>query len=94
MRWYRHLTTKALIEPHHITCISLDISVLILRPSTCVQSRYPYEPSAQTRHPSTKVSWLAIELSDKIVSDDGLSFYSNEAIHQRTVLDDNYYTTG
>ena len=31
MRQYRHLTTKALIEPHYITCASLDISVLIVR---------------------------------------------------------------
>ena len=31
MRQYQHLTTKALIEPHHITCVSLDISVLIVR---------------------------------------------------------------
>ena len=28
---YRHLTTKASIEPHHITCVSLDTSVLIMR---------------------------------------------------------------
>ena len=44
-RRYQHLTTKASIEPHHITCVTLDISVLIVRPSTRVQSRYPYEPS-------------------------------------------------
>ena len=30
-RPYQHLTTKALIEPYHITCVSLDISVLIVR---------------------------------------------------------------
>ena len=30
-RPYQHLTTKASIEPHHITCILLDISVLIVR---------------------------------------------------------------
>ena len=30
-RPYQHLTTKALIEPHHIMCVSLDISVLIVR---------------------------------------------------------------
>ena len=28
---YQHLTTKALIEPHHITCVSLSISILIVR---------------------------------------------------------------
>ena len=31
MRPYRHLTTKASIEPHHLTCVSLDISVWIVR---------------------------------------------------------------
>ena len=30
-RRYRHLTTKASIEPHDITCVTLDISVLIVR---------------------------------------------------------------
>ena len=30
-RWYRHLTTKALIELHQITCITLNISVFIVR---------------------------------------------------------------
>ena len=30
-RQCRHLTTKALIELHHIMCVSLDISVLIAR---------------------------------------------------------------
>ena len=30
-RPYQYLTTKALIELHHITCVSLDISVLIVR---------------------------------------------------------------
>ena len=27
-RPYRHLTTKALIEPHHIMCVSLDILIV------------------------------------------------------------------
>ena len=30
-RPYQHLTTKASIEPHHIMCVSLDISILIVR---------------------------------------------------------------
>ena len=30
-RQYRHLTTKASIGPHHIMCVTLDISVLIVR---------------------------------------------------------------
>ena len=29
--WYQHLTTKASIELHHITCATLDNSVLIVR---------------------------------------------------------------
>ena len=43
MRPYRHLTTKASIEPHHIMCVTLDISVFIVRfsrPSTRVQCKY------------------------------------------------------
>ena len=60
LRPYRHLATKA--EPHHITCVSLDISVLIVRlwrPSTCMQCRYPYEPS-ETNSPPFNKSFLAI----------------------------------
>ena len=30
-RLYLHLTTKASLEPHHITCVLLDINVLIVR---------------------------------------------------------------
>ena len=31
MRRYQYLTTKALIEPHQITCVTLNISVFIVR---------------------------------------------------------------
>ena len=31
MRWYQHLITKASIEPHHVTGVTLDISVFIVR---------------------------------------------------------------
>ena len=31
MRQYQHLTTKSLIELHHITCVTLDNSVFIVR---------------------------------------------------------------
>ena len=30
-RRYQHLTTKGLMEPHHITCVTFDISVFIVR---------------------------------------------------------------
>ena len=30
-RPYQHFTTKASIEPHHITCVSLDISIFFMR---------------------------------------------------------------
>ena len=30
-RPYQHLTIKVLIKPHHIMCVSLDISALIMR---------------------------------------------------------------
>ena len=56
-RPYQHLTTKALIEPHHITCISLDISVFIVRlwrPSTRMKSRCPHEPSEMNLPPFNK----------------------------------------
>ena len=45
--WYRHLTTKASIELHQITCVTLNISVFIVRfgDRARVQSRFPYEPS-------------------------------------------------
>ena len=31
MRWYQHLAAKASIELHHIACVTLDISVFIVR---------------------------------------------------------------
>ena len=56
-RQYRHLTNKASIEAHHITYILLDISVLIAKfgnqACMCKVDTYPYEPSEQTRRPST-----------------------------------------
>ena len=30
-KWYRHLTTKASIQPYQITCVTLNISVFIVR---------------------------------------------------------------
>ena len=74
-RPYRHLTTKALIEPHRITCISLDISVLIMRfgnqARTCSVDT-PMSHQKRTHLPLTKVSWLFDELSNNNASNDGL----------------------
>ena len=62
MRRYRHLTTKALIEPHHITCITLNISVFIVRfgdrarvCSVDTPTSYP-----RTKSPPFNKSFLAI----------------------------------
>ena len=75
-RPYRHLTTKALIGLHRITCLTLDISVLIVRlwrPSMRMQCRYPYEPSEMNLPSFTKVSWLFDKSSNNNPSNDGLS---------------------
>ena len=74
-RPYQHLTTKASIDLHHITCISLDISVLIVRfgdqACTCRVDN-PTSHQKWTRHPSTKVSQLFDELSNNNTSKDRL----------------------
>ena len=87
MRRYRHLTTKALIEPHHITCVTLDISVFIVRFGDQARACRVDTP---TSHPRTnlppfnkKVSWLFDELSDNNASDNGLSFSVSVAVHKQ-----------
>ena len=85
-RRYRHLTTKASIEPHHITCVTLDISVLIVRFGDRAHAcRVDTLTSHQkrTRHPSKKVSWLFNELSDNNASDDGLSLSVSVAVNKQ-----------
>ena len=75
-RRYRHLTTKGLIEPHRLTCFSLDISVLIVRfgnQAHMYRVDTPTSHHKQTRYPSIKVSWPFDELSDNNASDDELS---------------------
>ena len=61
-RPYRHLTTKASIKLRHITCVSLDISDLIVRfgdqPHAC-RVDTPYKPSEMNSPPFNK-SFLAI----------------------------------
>ena len=85
-RPYRHLTTKALIELHHITCVSLDISVLMVRfgdRAHVCRIDTPTSCQKQTCHPSTKVSWLFDELSDNNMSDDGLSLVVSVAVNEQ-----------
>ena len=85
-RQYRHLTTKALIEPHQIMCVTLNISVFIVRfgdrARTC-RVDTPTSFREQTCHPSTKVSWVFDELSDNKVSDDGLSLSASVAVNKQ-----------
>ena len=70
-RQYRHLTTKALIEPHHIMCIT--ICVLMVRfgdRSLACRVDTLRAIRQQTRHPSTDIFWLFNELSDTEVVPD------------------------
>ena len=81
-----HLTTKALIEPYHITCVSLNISVLIVRfeDQICVCSvDTPTSHQRWTHHPSTIVSWLFDKFSDSNTSDDGLSLSASVAVNKQ-----------
>ena len=86
-RWYQHLTTKASIEPHHITCVTPYISAFIVRfgDRACV-----CRVDATTSHPrmnlppfNKKVSWLFDELSDNNASDDGLSLSASVAVNKQ-----------
>ena len=67
---YQHLITKGSIELHHIMCVSLDISILIVRfgdqAHTC-RVDIPTSCQKQICCPSINVSWLFDELSDKII---------------------------
>ena len=82
-RPYWHLTTKASIEPHHITCVSLDINVLIVRfedqARTCSVDT-PVSDQKQAHLPSTKVYWLFDTLSNN-ASDHGLSLSASVAVN-------------
>ena len=75
-RQYHHLTTKASIELDQITCVTLNITVFIeiWRPSTRVQSRYPYEPS------ENELAALQ-QKCDNNASDDGLSLLARVAVN-------------
>ena len=80
---YRHLTTKASIEPHHLMSVLLDISVLIVkfgdRACAC-RLDTPTSHWKRTCCPSIKVSWPFDELSDNNVLDDKLSLSASVAV--------------
>ena len=74
-RPYQHLTTKASIEPHHNTYVSLDISALIVRFGDGTHACRVDTPKSSQKwihYLSTKVSWLFDKLSDNNTSDHGL----------------------
>ena len=85
-RRYQHLTSKASIEPHHLTCISLDISVLIVRfgdRARACRVDTPTSHRKRARRPSIKVSWPFDELSDNNGSDDELSLSASVAVNKQ-----------
>ena len=85
-RQYWYLTTKALIEPHHLTCVLLYVSVLIVRfgdrACTC-RVDTPTSHWKRTRRPSLKVSWIFDELSDNNTSDDEVSLSASVAVNKQ-----------
>ena len=93
MRPYRHLTTKASIEPNHITCILLDISILNVRfgdKACACKVDTPMSHQKQTDHPSTKVSWLFDKLFDNNASDNGLSLSASVPVNKTNLGSDSY----
>ena len=66
-------------------CISLDISILILRfgdRARVCRVDTPTNHQKQTCCSSTKVSWLFVKLSDN-ASDDGLSLSASVAVNKQ-----------
>ena len=86
-RQYRHLTTKDSIEPHHSTCFTLDITILIVkfgdRARACRVDTPTSHPRTNSPPFSTKVSWLFDKLSDNNASDDGLSLSASVAVSKQ-----------
>ena len=85
-RPYQCLTTKALIDPHHITCVSLDISILNVKfkdQARAYRVDTPTSHQKQTFHPSTKVSSLFDELFDNNASDNALSLSASLAVNKK-----------
>ena len=85
-RPYQQLTTKALIEPHHITCISLNISILIMKfgdQARVSRVDTPMSHQKGAHCPLTNVSWLFDELSDNNASDNGLSLSASVTVNKQ-----------
>ena len=94
--WYQHLTTKALIEPYHLTCVLFDISVLIVRFVDRARACRVYTSTShrkRTRRPSIKVSWPFDESCDKNASDDDLSLSASVAVNKTNLGSDARYNT-
>ena len=85
-RRYQYLTTKSLIEPHHIMCVTLDISVFIVRLGDRARACRVDTPTSHLRTNlppfNKKVSWLFDELYDNNASDDGLSLSASVAVNK------------
>ena len=71
MRPYKHLTIKASIQLHHLMCITLDISLLIVTLCCACSVDSPASHQKQICLPSTKVSRLFDESSNNNASNDG-----------------------
>ena len=83
MRPYQHLTTKASTESHPITCISLDISVLIVRFGERARAcRVNTHTRSETNSPPFN-NWLFDELSDNNASDNGSSLSASAAVNKQ-----------
>ena len=85
-RPYQHLTSVALMEPHGILCISLDISILIVRFGDRVHTCRVDTPTSHQKRTlcsSIKVSWLFNKFSDNNASDDRLSIAMSVAVNEQ-----------
>ena len=74
----------SIMEPHHITCVTLDIIVRLgdLAHTCTVDTPTSH---ARTNLPpfNKKVSWLFDELPDNNTSDDGLSLSAHVAVNKK-----------
>ena len=86
-RQYRHLTTKASIEPHHMTCVTLDISVFTVRFGDQARACRVDTPTSHLRTnlpPFNKsFRWLFDELSYNNASDNVLSLSASVAVNKQ-----------
>ena len=83
MRPYQYLTTKASKQLHHIICVSLEISISIVKFG---DQAHAYRVDTLTSHQKRtrcQVSWLFDELSDNNVSNNGLSLSVSVAVNEQ-----------